>query len=354
MPQIMPRLTITQKSTGRKTTREVDQDSLLIGRLATADIVIDLPTASRRHAEISRIGPDFFIADLGSGNGTLLNGQKLKPHEKNLVKHDALIAVEDYTILFEQDQNEDAPAVNPGGDLTDPGFMEIRMLKKVLGALDADSLPSLEGLTEPIEGKKVVFQENHQELVIGREKNCDFAVETAAISRRHAVLRKKWGGITISDLGSKNHTFVNDTEVKDEKILHDGDIIRFGNIAAVFHHPQEVSLGDLGKELEEKQNAHSSPKPEAQAPSPEAAPVSDQAKFSLGQEDEPSAPEEEKPAPASEPAPPETPHTQEMRGQKSSTTSLQKTRFSFLEMLLLVLGGAVFAAALAALIYLFL
>lgn len=49
----------------------------VIGRSATADIRIDAPQASRRHARIV-VGPrGATIEDLGSKNGTLVNGRRI-------------------------------------------------------------------------------------------------------------------------------------------------------------------------------------------------------------------------------------------------------------------------------------
>ncbi|MHB0878234.1 MAG: FHA domain-containing protein [Anaerolineae bacterium] len=54
------------------------QDRLVIGRDATADIVIDDRRVSRAHAEIVRRDGRYFLRDLGSKNGTCLNGDRLE------------------------------------------------------------------------------------------------------------------------------------------------------------------------------------------------------------------------------------------------------------------------------------
>jgi hypothetical protein len=54
---------------------------LTFGRSPENAIVLDTPRASRRHAEIRREGSDYILADLGSANGTIVNGQRLSaPH----------------------------------------------------------------------------------------------------------------------------------------------------------------------------------------------------------------------------------------------------------------------------------
>jgi len=49
----------------------------VLGRAADCDLVVADARVSRRHAELRREGNCFLLADLGSTNGTLLNGQRL-------------------------------------------------------------------------------------------------------------------------------------------------------------------------------------------------------------------------------------------------------------------------------------
>ncbi len=52
----------------------VDRDWVVIGRGRGSDIVIAEPTMSRAHAAIGFDGEHFFVQDLGSTNGTRVNG----------------------------------------------------------------------------------------------------------------------------------------------------------------------------------------------------------------------------------------------------------------------------------------
>ena len=47
---------------------------MVIGRLPEVEIFLDDSNVSRRHAEVTRRGPDLVLRDLGSTNGTKLNG----------------------------------------------------------------------------------------------------------------------------------------------------------------------------------------------------------------------------------------------------------------------------------------
>lgn len=54
----------------------VDRDWLVIGRGRSADLVLSEPTISRAHAAIGFEDGEFFVQDLGSTNGTGVNGQR--------------------------------------------------------------------------------------------------------------------------------------------------------------------------------------------------------------------------------------------------------------------------------------
>lgn len=72
----MPKLTLLL---GRRTMQVYDfkQESIVVGRDDGADVLIDNPSVSRRHAEI-RLGDEgWVVEDLGSSNGTFLKGGKI-------------------------------------------------------------------------------------------------------------------------------------------------------------------------------------------------------------------------------------------------------------------------------------
>lgn len=52
----------------------VGEDAIIIGRAPECDLELADSTVSRRHAEIVRDGDAWFIRDLGSSNGTKVNG----------------------------------------------------------------------------------------------------------------------------------------------------------------------------------------------------------------------------------------------------------------------------------------
>jgi pilus assembly protein CpaF len=56
---------------------ELDGDSYTIGREAGTEIVIEDPQVSRRHATLTRQGSSYLLEDIGSTNGTYVNGKRV-------------------------------------------------------------------------------------------------------------------------------------------------------------------------------------------------------------------------------------------------------------------------------------
>ena len=72
-------------------------------------------------------------------------------------------------------------------------------------------------------------------ITIGRSPACDISLEGDQLaSRRHALLRGEGDRYTLVDLGSSNGSFVNDVEIQEPTVLHDGDHLTIGEHDLLF------------------------------------------------------------------------------------------------------------------------
>jgi pSer/pThr/pTyr-binding forkhead associated (FHA) protein len=79
--------------------REVNlsKDRTTIGRRSHNDLVIDNLAVSGEHAVVFRAGDDIYLEDLGSTNGTTVNGQPIKKH---LLQSGDFIEIGKYRLKF--------------------------------------------------------------------------------------------------------------------------------------------------------------------------------------------------------------------------------------------------------------
>ena len=69
---------------------------------------------------------------------------------------------------------------------------------------------------------------------IGRATDNQVVLNHATVSRQHARIQFIGEAFQVFDLGSANHTFVNDKQVIEPITLADGDVMRFGEVELLF------------------------------------------------------------------------------------------------------------------------
>jgi phosphoserine phosphatase RsbU/P len=78
---------------------QLPADKSILGRHPDCHIMIDLGAVSRQHAQIVKVGPDYFVEDLKSRNGTFVNDQQIAG--QTLLKSGDRIKICDLEFLFE-------------------------------------------------------------------------------------------------------------------------------------------------------------------------------------------------------------------------------------------------------------
>ncbi len=169
-----------------------------IGRDPGNDVVVHHPAVSRRHAQLERRGNDYWITDLGSTNGTSVNGQRVQSQ----VLRDGNI------IRFGDQQGNSVGLVFQIGVGSRPATGTI-----YLGTLNLGHLPS---------------------FTIGRDPANQVHLDHPIVSRHHARVELKAAGHTIHDLNSQNGTYVNGQPVRGSRSLQTGDVVHIGPFKLVY------------------------------------------------------------------------------------------------------------------------
>ncbi len=103
----MPRLIV--KIGGATKTVPLGEDAVTIGRTPENSLHLDNEGVSRKHAQILFVGRGWEVVDLGSRNGTKVNGKKVP---RAMLKPGDVIGVGPAEVVFEE---EGAAAASGGG-----------------------------------------------------------------------------------------------------------------------------------------------------------------------------------------------------------------------------------------------
>ncbi len=96
---------------------------------------------------------------------------------------------------------------------------------------DEAVLSVVEAGDEALLGKRFAFT---QGLTIGRSADNDIRIPDSFVSHRHAVVRLVNNQYVIEDMGSMNHTDLNDAILQGKAYLKPGDLIRIGFVTLRF------------------------------------------------------------------------------------------------------------------------
>ena len=90
---------LVEKGMGEPKVIPLDREVCLLGKSRSADIVVDHAHVSRRHAQITLEGGHFSIRDLGSKNGTFVNGSRQGGEDHTLHSGDLIELARGQVIL---------------------------------------------------------------------------------------------------------------------------------------------------------------------------------------------------------------------------------------------------------------
>jgi ABC-type multidrug transport system ATPase subunit/pSer/pThr/pTyr-binding forkhead associated (FHA) protein len=181
------------------------KERIIIGRGVEADLRVpeNLRFVSSQHAEVQREATGFFIRDLNSTNGTLVNNQLLPPDQDYAIGNESIIRIGD-----------DNFGVSIGLTFYNP----------------KETANSVAGFIQAAQATQIA---ETSMLLIGRLDNCDIVLDSPEVSRRHAIIRQVGDAYSIEDLDSSNGTYINDEPIKTAQ-LHEGDLIQISNFRLLF------------------------------------------------------------------------------------------------------------------------
>ncbi len=224
---------------------------LLIGRSDECSVRITEGHVSRRHALLKANGRWVWVKDLGSSNGTYVNGERLNGGCR--LFHGDEVAFDQIRYQLIGDAPDLTP-IRPLGDAPDqlPGEVPSESAEPApasatveIGAVSMDEavsgeVPSVSGATlwgrsRPVDGRLFPLAFGRQ--TIGRGAESDIVIAEPSVSLRHAEIDLKPDGTYLVNLISTNGTWVNGAEIHTRRI-RPGDVIHFGRVRFDYLEPR--------------------------------------------------------------------------------------------------------------------
>jgi pSer/pThr/pTyr-binding forkhead associated (FHA) protein len=216
-------------------TYTIPDDGLSIGRDPGCDVVLGIAGVSRRHAEIVAGTLGYLIKD-SSMNGVYVNGARVSQARWLGVGDVIRIGTEEFR--FEADMDRSTPGA---AQLGATGF--VASVRPKAPASSRTPLPSLrmeDGALAmiqlmtggPLKGRRLPITK--QRVRLGRGDHNDVVIPDESVSGSHATLERRGDEWFLTDVLSKNGTFVRSERIDRETKLLGPTIIQFGNVQAMF------------------------------------------------------------------------------------------------------------------------
>lgn len=188
--------------------------TMTIGR--EGDLQLSDGRASRRHAQIQNVDGVLTVEDLGSTNGTKVNGQALAPGERRSLN---------------------------GGDKVSFGGIEMQVslpgqkggnTTQVFGSNKTAAIaaaPKREVPPATLVGEGMVMPLKKGNNIFGRKAENDIQISDPYVSGRHGIIEIADDGVYLTDTGSSNGTMLNDAKLVPNMRtqIQPDDVIKLGS-----------------------------------------------------------------------------------------------------------------------------
>lgn len=232
--------TIRLNDTIIKTFSIREGQTITIGRGNECDVSIDNTAISRQHISLSMNNGIYFLSDLGSTNGSFVNGKKIGRDEP--VSEEDTIAFGKFTMSPSSKSDAASKVATSISSDTMTHFDETIFVSTKKPAAPAPPAgqfkpkqtgPRLIVLRGDASQKELSLASTSS-LKIGKDPSCDLVISGWFVAKAQAYIIKRDKNHILVPQKSWAGTFVNDTKISDEYTLRPGDIITIRDTAIRF------------------------------------------------------------------------------------------------------------------------
>ncbi len=229
------------------------QPRTVVGRDPVCDLTIDSNLLSRRHTELIIEDDHLKVIDLGSVNGTFVNGERIEEadawpgDELRFDRQSFIVIGPSPSKAPPNESSEDKTVVRgfPGEATVIAGPAQESDAVTALDRTDLDGDTALMASEETLlfvapppiavlseigtgdEQRSITLENDTQR--IGRGDDCDIVLADKSVSKLHAEFAFEHGGWFVRDLGSSNGVLVNGERIENVE-LQTGDRVQLGRM----------------------------------------------------------------------------------------------------------------------------
>jgi pSer/pThr/pTyr-binding forkhead associated (FHA) protein len=199
-------------------------DPIRVGRRADVELPLPFAVLSGMHARLTRdaSGGGWLVEDLGSTNGTWLDGARLPPGERRPLAPGAELRLGTVRLRFEG-AGSAAPAA--AGTAT----IARRLVDDLFAGGDGGDAPAIR-VARGAPAASLSLAVRGRPYVAGRAETCSLCLPVEEVSREHAAFVRNADGVIVRDLASKNGVVVNGAPIAGDHPLEDGDTVAIGPV----------------------------------------------------------------------------------------------------------------------------
>lgn len=201
--------------------------AITIGRLAQNDIVIDNLSVSRMHASISKSKDGYTLTDLGSKNGTYVNGNLV---ETSRLNSDDRITIGKYEIIFQIPCDLDSAAQDMDQTVIIPNYHTDKE-KEEFHIQFPECSQDTPRLFRQLNHEE--YPLNTEKTVIGKGKDSDIRLKGLLAPRVRVEITQQGDAYVLQKVSGRKRLRINGEEM-DEKVLEEEDLIAIGSEEFVF------------------------------------------------------------------------------------------------------------------------
>ncbi|HEX9840751.1 MAG TPA: FHA domain-containing protein [Anaerolineales bacterium] len=218
---------ILSKGTASSQEFELTRSEIIIGRDSTVDVVVPSSAVSRRHARLMREGEGYMLEDLGSSNGTYLNGERLV-EQRPLKSGDQIRLGAAATLTYEAPQLIGAETVVRSATPIAYSGLQTVVGEEPQRPLDASPPKLIVAIAGGSSQTHILTRPN---LTIGRVEDNDIVISSQIVSRQHARLERVNGGYKLVVAPeAKNPVLFEGRPLDGSRVLRHGDTFRIGSL----------------------------------------------------------------------------------------------------------------------------